>query len=136
MPKRERTSHSTKGNTAPKKKAGKSKAAPRVGTMRTGGLMGLDKNFYDVSLVDHSIPAPTDCAGGEADPATVLCLSAPGQGSTSSTRDGKRIHIKNLQVKGRVYHDAAEYTSRNASSDHSSHRYLLSLTLPAWYTQD
>lgn len=67
---------------------------------RTGGLLGLEYKFYDTSLVASALTSPTDCSGGEHDPATVLCLSAPAQGSSEIQRVGRSIRICRLDVVG------------------------------------
>lgn len=71
---------------------------------RTAGFLGLEKKFFDTAVALVAVPAPTDATGGEFDPtalpAATLCLSAPAQGDGEQNRDGKRIVIKSVQVKG------------------------------------
>lgn len=74
----------------------------RAANIRTGGFLGLETKFYDTSKTDASFAAPTDASGGELDPATVDCISAPAQGDTEQSRDGNRIVIKSAQVTGIV----------------------------------
>lgn len=59
--------------------------------------------FLDNSLVDTALVANTDWTGAELDPATTLCLTAPAQGDTASSRDGKQIIAKSINVKGKIY---------------------------------
>lgn len=79
-----------------------------VANTRTAGFLGLEKKFYDTAISASSIAASTDATGGALDPATVACLSAPAQGDTEQSRDGKRIVIKSVQVHGIVTTDRAE----------------------------
>lgn len=69
--------------------------------LRTAGYVGIEKKFYDTSY-SSTIPAPTDATGAEADPATVLTVSAPAQGDGEQNRDGKKIIAKYLEIKGSV----------------------------------
>jgi hypothetical protein len=76
------------------------RAAQQVMNMRTGGFVGMELKFYDTSLVSSALTAPTDGSGGEHDPATVLCLSAPAQGNAEQNRDGRKMTIKSVFVNG------------------------------------
>lgn len=69
--------------------------------LRTAGYVGIEKKFYDTGY-NAAIVAPTDATGGEADPATVLTVSAPAQGDGEQNRDGKKIVAKYLEIKGTV----------------------------------
>jgi len=69
--------------------------------IRTAGYVGIEKKFYDTSY-SGAVVAPTDATGGEADPATVLTLSAPAQGDGEQNRDGKKIVAKYVEIKGVV----------------------------------
>lgn len=73
--------------------------------IRTGGYLGIEKKFLDVVASQVSIPAPTDCSGGEMQPETpagINCLSAPAQGDSESQRDGKKIIMKSIFVTGAI----------------------------------
>lgn len=67
---------------------------------RTGGYLGIERKFYDTTLAGTALAAPTGATGGEVDPATVLCLSAPAQGDGESNRDGRKITITQCHVAG------------------------------------
>jgi len=70
---------------------------------RSNAQLATEKKFLDNSLVDTALVASTTWAGAELDPATTLCLTAPAQGDTASSRDGKQIIGKYLEIKGHVY---------------------------------
>jgi len=69
---------------------------------RVGGFLGIEKKFFDTFLATTVIVNPTDCAGGELDPATISCLNGVAQGDGESNRDGKNYLIKSLHWFGRV----------------------------------
>lgn len=64
-------------------------------------MMGVEKKFLDSSFTG-TVSVATDCTGGEADPATLLCLTTPVQDDTPSGREGKRITCKYIEIKGTV----------------------------------
>lgn len=66
------------------------------------GFLGIEKKFLDTSIVQQAIPAPTNSAGAELDPATFLGLTVPAVGDTEINRDGKQIVGKYLEIKGVV----------------------------------
>jgi len=80
-------------------------AAADVGR-RTAPALGVEKKFFDTALAAVTLTASATCAGGEVDPtalpAAVLCLSCPSQNSTSQGREGRKIKMKSIQVKGRI----------------------------------
>jgi len=82
-----------------------------VSNPRIGGFMGIELKFKDTSLVDQAITAPTNAAGGELDPATVLCLNPIAQGDGESERDGRQCMMKSCYVTGII--------SEPASSDNA-----------------
>lgn len=97
--------------------------APRVGSMsrrralaivntRTAGFLGLEKKFFDTALAATGIGSSATCASGEVDPSLPAVagtmISTPAQGDGPSDRDGKRIVIKSVQVKGRISLPKAE----------------------------
>lgn len=83
--------------------AGKRNAGARrmlAANVRTGGFLGMTTKFYDTAVAGAIIASPTDCSGGEVDPATVLCISAPAQGDGEQNRDGNRALIKSAFITG------------------------------------
>jgi len=64
------------------------------------GFLGIEKKFYDTTLVASAIPAPTDCAGAELDPSATSMISTPAQGDGEQQRDGKQIVIDYVELKG------------------------------------
>jgi len=83
-------------------------AARAVANAVTMGFMGIEKKFLDTSRSDSNIAAVAALTGGEYDPTTGCtgCLSCPAQGDTEQSRDGKRIVIDSLIIKGYVRKDA------------------------------
>lgn len=70
---------------------------------RSNAAIAIEKKFLDNSIAATALTAPTDFTGGEVDPATTLCLTAPAQGDGASNREGKQIIGKSLQIKGQVF---------------------------------
>lgn len=70
---------------------------------RTSVKIADELKFLDNAVEDQALVAAATWAGAELDPATTLCLTAPAQGDTASSRDGKQIIAKSLNVKGKVY---------------------------------
>lgn len=79
----------------------KRRSAYYRGATRSMLNLGVEKKFYDTSAAVNLV-APTDCSGGECDPTTVNCISAPAQDDTGSGRDGRKIVGKYLNIKGSV----------------------------------
>jgi len=77
-------------------------AARGMKNMRSGGFLGIELKYKDSSLVSHALVAPTDAAGGEADPATLLALNSIAQGDGEEQRDGKQVCVKSCFVTGTV----------------------------------
>lgn len=71
--------------------------------IRSGGYLGLENKFYDTGISSPTnISANANLTGGEIDPSTVNCISAPAQGDGESDRDGRQICITSINVKGVV----------------------------------
>jgi len=64
--------------------------------------------FYDTTLGFTAVAGPTDASGGEMDPSATSMISTPAVGDGEQSRDGKRIIIKNVQIKGVLNKDASE----------------------------
>jgi len=82
----------------------KTSAARAIANAVTMGFMGIEKKFLDTSLGDTAIAVAAALTGGEYDPSAGCtgCLSCPAQGDTEQSRDGKRIVIDSLILKGFV----------------------------------
>lgn len=96
---------------------------PRMGLMRTGGFLGVEKKFLDVYASAVAIPAPTDCSGGEMQPegGCTGCLSAPAQGDGASNRDGRAIQMKSIFITGNIQFSA---TAASATASGAVHTFL------------
>lgn len=77
-------------------------AAVARGNLRTGGFLGQELKYFDTSLAASAMVAPTDAAGGEHDPATLLTLFCPTQGTGATNRDGRRAVMKSIQISGNL----------------------------------
>jgi len=84
-------------------------AARVIANAATAGFLGIEKKFLDMALGTTAISAAAAMTGGEADPSGGCsgCLSCPAQGDTEQSRDGKRIVIDGLILKGSVTNPAA-----------------------------
>lgn len=71
---------------------------------RTGGLLGIEKKFLDIPMTPRALVAPTDAAGAELPPTSVVtgCYSAPAQGDGPTNRDGNRIVVVECSAKGTI----------------------------------
>lgn len=104
--------------------ARKRRSAYYRGASRSAGNLGIEKKFYDTSAAAN-IVAPTDCTGGEVDPTTVNCISAPAVGDNATARDGRKIVAKYLQIKGSVRFS----TLTNQSLSIDSNRIMVAVVL-------
>lgn len=85
-------------------KRSKISAARQVANAVSMGFLGIEKKFLDVAKADTAVAVAAALTGGEYDPSTGCtgCLSCPAQGDTEQSRDGKRIVIDSLILKGYV----------------------------------
>lgn len=90
-------------------KAAKMAAARMLANASTAGFLGIEKKFLDCAKTETAIAANTDLTSGVYSPTTGCtgCLSVPAQGDTEQSRDGKKIVIDSLILKGSVYLEAA-----------------------------
>lgn len=68
----------------------------------TAGFLGIEKKFYDTALAVTAILNPTDATGGELDPSATSMISTPAVGDGEQNRDGKRIVIDSVHVRGTI----------------------------------
>jgi len=93
-----------------KLKSAKMAAARMVANAATAGFLGIEKKFLDMAKGNTTVSSNAALTGGELDPAGVGCtgcLSCPAQGDTEQSRDGKKIVIDGLILKGYVLNPAA-----------------------------
>lgn len=64
---------------------------------RSGGYLGIENKFVDY---EYDAAISQAVAGGEADPAAVLSLSAMAQGDGESQRDGRKCVLTSVQLSG------------------------------------
>lgn len=93
-------------------------AARMVANAVTMGFMGIEKKFLDTTVKQTAVGAAAALTGGEYDPSAtsgsgggsggcIGALSVPAQGDTEQSRDGKRIVIDSLILKGNVNFNAS-----------------------------
>ena len=74
-----------------------------ISNNRIGGFLGIEKKFidyeYDAAVVDT-------VAGSEADPATALSLTATAQGDGESNRDGRKVRLVSVHMRGHIQFEA------------------------------
>lgn len=83
----------------------------------TAGFLGIENKFYDTFLQAATIAAAVDATGGEYDPSITEMISTPPQGDGESERDGKRILINSVQVKGTITKPALEDSANPPGAD-------------------
>lgn len=101
------------------------RAARSMLNNRTAGFLGVEKKFYDTTLAASAIATSTDATGGELDPSATSMISTPAQGDGEQQRDGKKIVIESVQVKGTVY----QAVSANQTSGIQERQAFLALVL-------
>lgn len=69
---------------------------------RTGGFLGIEKKFYDTSLIGAALTAPNGAEGGEHNPSATICLNSVVQGDGETQRDGRQMVMKSITVKGQI----------------------------------
>jgi len=112
--------HSSKSASVSKynKSVSKTAAARVIANAVTMGFMGIEKKFLDTARTQIAVGGAVALTGGEYDPSAtsgsgggsggcVGCLSCPAQGDTEQSRDGKRIVIDSLILKGNVNYNAS-----------------------------
>lgn len=92
---------------------------------RTGGYLGVEKKFLDLAVPSTALTAPTDASGGEVDPATANCLSAPAIGDDQTSRDGRKIIGKYLHIRGQV----SQPSQANAAAELAPSRVFVACVL-------
>ncbi len=69
---------------------------------RVGGFMGIEKKFYDTSLINGVLGAPTDASGGEHDPSSIVMINTVEQGDGEQQRDGRQITMDKIMLSGQI----------------------------------
>ncbi len=67
--------------------------------MRTAGLLGVELKFYDTFLANAVLLEVTDSTGGEHNPSATIALNTVTQGDGASSRDGRKIVMKNISLQ-------------------------------------
>ncbi len=74
----------------------------QISNARIGGFLGIETKFYDQKLITSALTAPTDASGGEHDPSATVLLNTVVQGDGESNRDGRKITMRSIFVRGIV----------------------------------
>lgn len=77
---------------------------------RTAGFLGVEHKFYDTAYALAALVAPTDCSGGEVDPSATSMMTTPSVGDSEQNRDGRKIVIESLHIKGNLRRAAQQST--------------------------
>lgn len=86
--------------------------AKRTRNWRTAGELGVEYKWVDCAA--EATVITNNWTGGEQDPAATLCLCAPTMGTGASQRDGRKIVMKSISMRGKI--------SRNVGSDQADVR--------------
>jgi hypothetical protein len=114
-----RPSAASRGRSAAsRQRSAKMSAVRSVANARTGGFVGRELKFYDTSR-NQAAGTTANASAAMVDPATVLCLSAPAQGDGESDRNGRKISMKNIFIKGKVYG-----TTISTAGDHDANWFV------------
>lgn len=77
---------------------------PVYANRRTGGFLGQELKFYDQNLNTRAISTSLSLVGGVADPnGSIEALNAVPQGDGESQRDGRRITMKSIYIRGQIH---------------------------------
>lgn len=71
-----------------------------MANQRTGGFLGVELKFFDLARNSCQPSDQGNMTGGEIDNTTVKCLNAMITGNSQSTRIGRKITMKSLQIHG------------------------------------
>lgn len=74
----------------------------RSRNIRTAGLLGVEKKFYDTAKGSTAISTDYTMQGAEMDPSATSMISTPAQGDDASSRDGKQIVMDYVTIIGSV----------------------------------
>lgn len=70
---------------------------------RTGGFLGIETKFFDTFLASTAVTAAGDYPSSTLEnPSATIVLNSVAQGDGESDRDGRKITLRNLQVKGAI----------------------------------
>lgn len=65
--------------------------------------LGIEKKYYDTFLAVGTLQNATDCQSMEHNPSASICLNSVVQGDDDQERDGRKMVMKFLTVKGVIY---------------------------------
>lgn len=74
----------------------------RMRNLVTAGYLGIERKFYDTSLVDTALTNEAAAANGEKDPSATSMITTPSQGDSEQQRDGKQISMLYIEIVGSV----------------------------------
>ena len=66
-----------------------------------------ETKYFDTHLASTAITASTDWTGTEKDPTTLNCLFAPTSGPAINQRQGRRVEVQKIKIRGFVRTPAA-----------------------------
>jgi len=81
----------------------------------TAGYLGIELKFWDTGKVDTALIAPTDTTSFLFNPGVVGdCMNCVPQGDTAQSRDGRKMRMRSLYIKG--YLKRANFEANGAVS--------------------
>ncbi len=75
---------------------------PRQTIPSISAKLGIERKFYDTSLVAATLVASTDGTGGEHNPASTIMLNTVPQGSGESEHLGRKFNMDSIEVTGLI----------------------------------
>jgi len=97
-----RKSENTRGTGSFKKPFVITTGKGAAGRRKSSALaLGAESKFIDYYITDATVVTTT--ASSEQDPATVNCLNATAVGDGESNRDGRKVMLQSVYIKGQVY---------------------------------
>ncbi len=102
MPKRRRRATTVKARKKRLPYFKKSRVPAGARNVRTGGFTGIEKKYLDSFVSAGGVVG--SAGGAEQDPAAnASCLNAIAQGDGASDRDGRRVVLKSVVIRGSFY---------------------------------
>lgn len=64
----------------------------------SAGYLGIERKFYDTTLISGAVTNPTDATGGMLDPSATIAFTTVTQGDGEQQRDGRQIGCLYLEI--------------------------------------
>jgi len=70
----------------------------------TMGMIGVELKYFDETFSGPIVSSAT-AAGGQCPPSVTECIFCPIVGDGPSNRDGRKVRLKSIQIRGRIVSD-------------------------------